>query len=399
MNKFLRIILPLLLLALFLCGVIVEGCSASAQVPGLPVSNKGQPPETVVPDASSSGAANLTRSAALLSPTGSPTNVPAVPPSPSPTRIPAQLTQLMQGACCVNPAWSPDSQRVLFIDKPSADTPTGIYSVDVTQPNTSVLWSDMIASYTQEYDYAQIPEQAGTRLIRVSDGKEIRVPNGGRQVQFSPDRTRVVWTETRDTFPIENRVSNIMLAPIAFDGQGVGKPQRITQVLRGGVIGWLDDNRLLLNGRLSRDTEDSVIFVYDLPTGKRTDLVTAERTRLTSLSPDGSWVAYAIVNDKDAARNGLWVIRTDGTGAKKLELFGATQWRDDTHLVIAPFEMNATTHAFFEYNAETGEMRRLTPPSMPFKIASGDWSVSPDGAKIVFSNAADNNLWLWTFEQ
>lgn len=329
----------------------------------------------------------------LPRPTAAPTLTPS--PVPSPTPVPAQLVRLLDGGCCASPGWYSDSQTVLFIDKPAADAPVGLYKVDINAPQESELWSERIAFYTREFDYAQIPEQAGTRIIRVSDGKELRVRNGGRQVSFSPDRTRVVWTETRETFPIENRVSNIMLAPVDFDGAGVGEAKRVTQVLRGGVSGWLDDNRLLMNGRLSRDTEESTTLVYDLTSGEQTVVFTAERSRLTSVSRDGSWIAYVIVNDKDATRNGLWVSHTDGTSLKKVDLFGAAQWRDGARLIIAPFEMNAPTHAFYEYNAETGETRRLTPASQPFKIASGDWSVSPDGNKIVFVNAADNNLWLW----
>jgi Tol biopolymer transport system component len=61
--------------------------------------------------------------------------------------------------------------------------------------------------------------------------------------------------------------------------------------------------------------------------------------------------------------------------------------------------MNTPSHAFYEFNVETGESRRLTPPDQPFKIASGDWSLSPDGNKIVFANAADNNIWVWQFDE
>lgn len=332
-------------------------------------------------------------------PTIRPTDQPTAEPTPEPTREPAQFVQLMEGECCASPTWYADSENILFIDKPTADAPTGMYRVNINAPGKSELWSERIAFYTREYDYAQIPEQAGTRLIRVSDGKELRVRNGGRQVSLSPDRTRIVWTETRETFPIENRISNIMLAPVDFDGEGVGEAQRITQVLRGGVSGWLDDNRLLLNGRLTRETNDSTTYVYDLTTGKQTVIVTAERTRLTAVSRGASWIAYAIVSDADASRNGLWVIRSDGTGARKVDLFGAAQWRDDTHLIIAPFEIGAATHAFYEYDVVTRETRRLTPPSQLFKIASGDWTVSPDGEKIVFVSAADNNLWLWKFNE
>lgn len=328
-------------------------------------------------------------------PSGQPTNLPSATSAPTATPPSAQLIRLMQNGCCASPGWYSDSQTILFLDKPDANAPAGMYSVKLDAPDTSVLWSQRIAFYTREFDFAQIPEPAGTRLIRVSDGKEIRIKNGGRSVSLSPDRKQIAWSETRDTFPIENRVSNILLAPLDFDGAGVGTAKRLTQVLRGGVSGWLDNHRLLLSGRLSRDTEESATFVYDATTGASTTLFTAERSRLTTLSRDGSWLAYTIVNDADPARNGLWVVRTDGTAAKKLDLFGAAQWRNDTHLVIAPFVMNAPSHAFYDYDTASGNLQRLTPPSLPFKIASGDWAISPDGAKIVFVNAADNNLWLW----
>ena len=330
--------------------------------------------------------------------TRAPTQTPApthtASPIPPPTRVPAQLSQLMDGGCCVNPSWLPDSARVVFIDKPAADARTGLYQVAIDKPMTSTLWTERIAFYTSDYAYAQIPEQAGTRVIRVRDGQEWRIKNGGRSVQISPDRTRLAWTETRETFPIENRVSNIMLANL--DGS---EPKRLLQVLRGGVNSWLDENRLLVNGRASRETIESTLFVYDVRDGSRTDIVRAERLRLTAPSRGGSWIAYAITNDADASRNGLWVVRSDGTGVRKLDFFGPLQWRDDTHFIYVPFEMNAPSHAFYEYDVVTNESRRLTPPDAPFKIASGDWAVSPDGAKIIFVNAADNNLWLWQFAE
>lgn len=288
--------------------------------------------------------------------------------------------------------WAADSQAVLFIDKPTADAPGGIYQVTLDAPNKSVLWSERVAFYTPQFDYAQIPEQAGTRLIRVSDGSEVRIKNGGRQVLLSPDRTRIVWSETRDTFPTENRVTNVMLANI--DGSN---PKQILQVLRGGVTAWLGNDRLLMNGRASRSTQDTTVFVYNLKDGSRTDIVTALRLRVTVASRDGSWIAYTIVDDQDATRNGLWVVRSDGRDPKKLDMFGPLQWIDGSRFVYVPFDVNAPSHSFWEYDAETGESRRLTPKDQPFKIAGGDWSVSPDGNKVVFVNAADMNLWVWEF--
>jgi Tol biopolymer transport system component len=74
------------------------------------------------------------------------------------------------------------------------------------------------------------------------------------------------------------------------------------------------------------------------------------------------------------------------------------QWRDANRFVYVPLEINVASHAFYEYDTRTNLARRLTDPqATPFKIANGDWHVSPDGNKIVFLNAQDLNLWLWEF--
>lgn len=382
---------------LFSIFFLITACAAPAPMPTPPAptaaprptllaqSTIARPTETRVANAPASSA-SLTATPNAL-PTNRPTDEPTLEPTATP--VPARFTQLMDGGCCVNPGWLPDSQSIVFIDKPQADAPAGMYRVNVAEPNASALWSERIAFYTRDFEYAQIPEPVGTRLIRTSNGQEWRIKNGGRSVQISPDRTRIVWTETRETFPLENRVSNIMLANL--DGSDA-KP--ILQVLRGGVSGWLDENRLLVNGRASRESFDTTLFVYDLRDESRVEIARAERIRLTAPSPDGNWIAYALTNEPNAARSGLWLARADGTETRKLDFFGPVQWRDAAHLIYAPFAMDVA-HAFFEYDVETDESRRLTPPDQPFTIASGDWSVSPDGKKIVLVNAADNNLWLW----
>jgi hypothetical protein len=45
--------------------------------------------------------------------------------------------------------------------------------------------------------------------------------------------------------------------------------------------------------------------------------------------------------------------------------------------------------------AGDGAARALTDPRfIPFRIAAGDWALSPDGNRIAFVSAADRNLWL-----
>ncbi len=43
----------------------------------------------------------------------------------------------------------------------------------------------------------------------------------------------------------------------------------------------------------------------------------------------------------------------------------------------------------------TGEARQLTDPATtPFKIANGDWRVSPDGRYVAFVESSDRNIWV-----
>jgi Tol biopolymer transport system component len=131
-------------------------------------------------------------------------------------------------------------------------------------------------------------------------------------------------------------------------------------------------------------------------------LVRSERLRGGLLSPDGAWLAYFIALDKDPAQNGLWLARTDGSAWRKLDrdLFGAYRWRDAHRLLIIPFRPEAVSHQFWELDVNTGVTRRLTDPAVtPFKIANGDWAVSPDGQYVVFVESRDYNLWLLTLPE
>jgi Tol biopolymer transport system component len=154
---------------------------------------------------------------------------------------------------------------------------------------------------------------------------------------------------------------------------------------------------LLLSGRETLQSEEQVLFTLSLIDGRRLELARGKRLRGGLLSPDGSWLVYMIALDEDAQQNGVWLVGTDGSGQRKLEddLFGAYQWRDAQRLLIIPFRPQATSHEIWQLNVETGQARRLTDPEhTPFKIANGDWSVSPDGRYVVFVESRDHNMWL-----
>jgi Tol biopolymer transport system component len=159
---------------------------------------------------------------------------------------------------------------------------------------------------------------------------------------------------------------------------------------------------LLLSGRESLQSREQVLYTFALADGAQVELARGERLRGGLLSPDGAWMAYFMALDEDPDKNGVWLVRTDGSGRRKLErdLFGAYQWRDSRRLLIIPFQADATYHDIWEFDAEAGQARRLTDPQVtPFKIANGDWTVSPDGRYVAFVASEDRNIWLLTLPE
>jgi Tol biopolymer transport system component len=340
-------------------------------------------------------------------PFGTPTPLPATAtPTPmlSPTSdLAPALRQLTQGGCCTQPFWSPDARQVLFIDKPAADAPVGIWGVDVTQPAASPqLATPRIASYTPDLAFVVEVSRTTTTIERLTApltgtvAASWTAPAGGRSVSISPGRTRVAWQVGDDRLIAqpERQVNQVWVANL--DGSGA---RAVITLPRGSLSGWISDDVLLLSGRESTQAREQVLWAYSLTTGQRVELARGEHLRVGSLSRNGTWLAYMVTMDQDQTRNGLWLVRTDGMVQHKLapDMFGAFQWRDDHRLLIIPFRPDATSHEFMEFDADTQTARRLTDPAItPFKITNGDWAVSPDGRQVVFVASQDHNLWLLT---
>jgi hypothetical protein len=138
------------------------------------------------------------------------------------------------------------------------------------------------------------------------------------------------------------------------------------------------------------------MFSYSVIDGTRTDLITNQRISAVRIAPGGEWITYRITMDPDsAAEDGIWVIKADGSLRYKLEVNGVGQWRDETHLLIIPYEPDAASHRLWEFDVLTGDAAPVTDPaSTPFRVANADWAVSPTGDYVVFVNAEDQALWL-----
>ncbi|MBE2233484.1 MAG: hypothetical protein IAE85_08325 [Anaerolinea sp.] len=348
---------------------------------------------TVAPTASSEPTVTATRP-----PTATPaaTTTPTATPEP-----PLQVIRLTDGGCCTQPFWSPDSQEVRFIDRPAQDQPVGIWGAPIDAPLAAPQFvTDRLEESTASPRY--LIETGGdvTVIERRGDGERWTVPAGGRNVLISPDETLIVWTSTNSDAPSSDQVATLWLANL--DGSDA---QQLATLPRGGLSGWIDDTTLLISGRDSQEAREQVLSAYSLADGSRVELARAERLRGQALSPSGRWLVYTITFDADRARNGLWVVRTDGGQSTHLgdNLFGSYQWRpcaarcapEDDRLVIVPMEIDAPLHWLVELNPASGQVRQLTDPAVtPFKIANGDWRISPDGSQMAFVESSDHNIWV-----
>ncbi|HBY97549.1 MAG: hypothetical protein M5U01_16365 [Ardenticatenaceae bacterium] len=305
----------------------------------------------------------------------------------------ATLRRLTADGCCPHPFWSADSQHVLFIDKPSAEAPVGIWDLDTTRPGgPAELVSQGVAFYTPDMAFRMVPQGDTTRLERLSDGQHWTVPAQGRPVFVAPDQKHIAWQVRNEAQATEERTTPIWVANL--DGS---QPRRIAQVPRGNLYGWLSHDRLLWRGRDSLNAPEDALYNYSLATGTVETLARGAWIEGVLPSPGGSWIVYYVTRDKVSERNGLWLLRTASATSYRVvdTLFGAYQWRDDSHLLLIPLDPTAPSHQLWELDTQSLQSHRLTDPqTTPFKIADNDWSVSPDGRSVVFVGSEDHNLWL-----
>ncbi len=339
---------------------------------------------------------------ATSSPTATATPNPTATPTPTATPVPPpQAVQLTTGGCCTQPFWSPDAQQVRFIDRPGADQPVGIWGVSIDAPLAAPEFiTDRLEESTASAKYLVETTGNTTVIERRGDGQRWTVPAGGRNVLISPDETRIAWAVTNDDASPGQQVTRLWLANL--DGSGA---QQVATLPRGSVSGWITPDTLLISSRESLQAREQILSALSLADGTRTELARAERLRGQILSPSGGWVVYYVTFDADPARNGLWVVSTDGAQKTQLsaDLFGSYQWRpcaarcspDEDRLVIVPMQIDAPLHWFVELNPANGEARPLTDPAVtPFKIANGDWRISPDGRHVAYVERSDRNVWV-----
>lgn len=257
------------------------------------------------------------------------------------------------------------------------------------------LYTTRLGLYAPNMELLAFPHQGQTVVEKLSTGQQWIIPNGGREVVFSPDGSKVAWSEGSPGPPFDTNLRVLWVSQ--SDGEQAGP---VAALYSGGVAGWFPDGRLLAIGRLESEEREQAYWTVRLDDLSITEIARGSRLRGATLSPGGSWLAYQVVFGEDPAANGLWLANTNTGEHLKLQLFGAYRWRDDDRLLVVPLELDAPSHQVWEVDAASGEARALTSTELtPFKIANGDWALSPDGRHIAFVSAFDWNIWLLNLDE
>jgi Tol biopolymer transport system component len=290
----------------------------------------------------------------------------------------------------VQPFWAPDSQRVLFLDKPIASLPAGLWGVGL-DGGVPELVSEKLGIFSSTMNYRAFLENGVTLVERLADGQQWQIANEGRLVYFSPDDEQLAWT-------IPSSISGLREVWVSqVDGS---QAQRLYASAGASFVAWLADGRILIQEQAQDGSGDQVLSVLSLSedlgeVGQSQPLAQGFRLRNPLASPDGRWIAYFATFDEDPEANGLWLVDTNSGQKQRLSLFGAYRWRDAQRLLVIPLDLQEPFHQLWQVGAETGVAIPLTDSTLtPFKVGGGDWQVSPDGQWMIFVSAGDSNIWL-----
>ncbi len=306
-------------------------------------------------------------------------------------------TRLTEPGCCPHPFWSADGQEVCFIDQPQPAISAGIYGVKVNTLAGGArkqLISEQVGLPSPDGHYITYLSDSGETIVEsLLNGEKSTIFSDGQRVFFSPNSLRLAWADVdRSGKPDEHRTA---ISISGIDGQNA---QEVSIIYGGGIAGWLDDDRLLLVGMDRSGSPDMALFSFSVLDGTRVDLTRNQRIRSVRIAPGGAWILYSTTSSlENPDNNGLWVISANGAQRYKLDVIGSARWRDATRLLIIPLDAGIPSHRLWQFDAVLGQATPLTDPEQtPFRVAAGDWSVSPTGEHVVFLNEKDHALWLLT---
>jgi hypothetical protein len=309
--------------------------------------------------------------------------------------------QITAGNCCTQPYWSNDSTEVRFIDRPGPDAPLGIWGVDLAQPELGPqLVTEQLGIYSPDGKLVAYPDRSKDVAVveRLADGVRWEINTRQRSLNFTPDSQHVMWTVGDEDTPGDNGEGTTWIANVdGSDASILPRPRRTD------LVTWLSADELLMTRRIAGSSEEQ-FFTLSLTDGSQTELFQAPRMRGLAFSPNKRYLVYYASLEKDADKNGVWLLdlQKPAQAPQRLPFFGTYRWADNQHLIYVPLDPDATSHEFYEYDVFTKETQPLFPERTNLIIANNDWQVSPDGGKIALVAANGTQLdgiWVLDIDQ
>ncbi|NJL93425.1 MAG: M23 family metallopeptidase [Anaerolineae bacterium] len=322
-------------------------------------------------------------------PPNNPTLSTATEPLPA---TPWRLRQVGFGGCCARPWWHPaDANRFYMIDGvPGQRASVFEYHLAGSQPPT-IAYEAPPRLQSPDGRY-QVTRVNGAVTIRdLNDLREWPVQTQGFLPGVSAGNSALLWEVWKSDYIPGGIPQTVETWVSALDGSNA----RMVYRQSGGWAVWLDDHRLLINSSVP-NTNATTLRVQDTHDGSLFDLGTWEALRGLSVAPGGGRVLFYLAWQADPNANGMYVLETQpGAVPQQVPFFGGWRWRDADSVYYLPFDPSSEAQSLAYYHLVSGEHRYLTDIArMPFTVADGDWSVSPDGNRILFLNARDRNTWL-----
>ncbi len=301
-----------------------------------------------------------------------------------------QLTPLGYDGCCPSFWWHPaDANRLFTID----GTPGQLAIItewNVADNGLSTLFGEAPPPVLSPDGSHQVIYANGQITIRRrADSAEWTVQTGGAVPAISADNRRLLWliSHGQDVPGARDPLVEVWISDIT------GENARKIVETEGIGARWLDGSRLLLTESERTLTK---LTVYNTTDDTSFEAGTWDRVRGISVAPGGGRLLFYRNFQANPDENGVYTLDIQpGAQPVKLPWFGGWRWRDGESVYYIPFDPSTNVQSLAYYHIPTGETRLLTDPAtQPFTIINGDWSVSADGQRIAFMNAADNRLWL-----
>lgn len=189
----------------------------------------------------------------------------------------------------------------------------------------------------------------GIHIHNLSSGEDYAIGSDGYRIIWSPDNTRLMYTNA----------SNLFIANV--DGSGLQKIDTgSAQVI--SPSGWLPDNQTIIYSTMGGD--GFTFTTHNLQSGETKKLFTIQnKAGFGAISPDGQWISFA---DRTFGANnwGIFISRLDGSERRmvaepEVPTGFASVWSPDSQWLVVTTLKNDGTHIPVLVNPFTCEVAQL----------------------------------------